>query len=81
MVDQWWSWLLSAWTCLGLLIAGNRTRRTTGWFIALCGEVLWVAYAVETQQWGFLAGAVVFSSVYLANLIRAYRYERRERGE
>lgn len=73
MIDGWWSWVLTGFTCGGLWLAGTPARRVWGWSICLVGEALWVTYALVTQQWGFVIGAGVFGFVYGRNLYRAWR--------
>ncbi len=51
----WWSWLLTAAGAAGLYFAGSGKR--LGWAIGIAAQGLWLAYAVATEQWGFLASA------------------------
>lgn len=60
-----WSLLLSAIGILGLWLAGRKDWR--GWAVGLGAQVLWIAYAVSTEQWGFLLSAFAYGSVYSAN--------------
>jgi hypothetical protein len=64
----WWSWLLTAVGVLGLWLAGRKDWR--GWAVGLGAQLLWVAYAVVSGQWGFLVSAAAYGSVYGANLWR-----------
>lgn len=64
----WWSWLLTAIGATGLLMAGSRNQY--GWAVGLSAQVLWVAYAVSTEQWGFLASALIYGSVYGRNFLK-----------
>jgi hypothetical protein len=70
MIHPAWSWLLTGTTCTALLLAGTAGRRRLGWGLALGGEALWAIYAVTTEQYGFLVGAVAFAAVYARNLWR-----------
>lgn len=74
MVPWWWSFLLTAVGILGLFAAGS--KRKIGWAIGLGAQVLWVAYAVSTQQWGFLLSAFAYGFVYSRNWLRWRREER-----
>lgn len=66
----WWSWLLTAAGASGLWVAGNHAR--VGWSISLfVVQPLWVAYAIATRQWGFLASVAIYGSVFARNLSRA----------
>ena len=61
----WWSWLLTAVGIAGLWIAGM--RMSLGWAIGLAAQGLWIAYAVATRQWGFIASAFAYGFVYARN--------------
>lgn len=63
---QIWSWLLMAVGVTGLWLAGKRSW--TGWAVGLAAQGLWLAYAITTRQWGFLASCFVYGAVYLRNL-------------
>lgn len=69
----WWSWLLTAVGVTGLYFAGR--KRALGWGIGLGAQLLWVAYAVTTHQYGFLFSAFAYGWVYARNF-RAWRSER-----
>lgn len=64
-MTQWWSWLLTAIGVTGLYFAGS--NRKFGWAIGLGAQLLWVAYAIATRQWGFIASAFAYGSVYARN--------------
>ena len=64
-MNQWWSWLLTAWGITGLILAGR--RRAVGWAIGLSAQGAWIAYAIATHQWGFIVSALAYSVVYLRN--------------
>lgn len=68
MITIWWSVLLTTVGITGLWIVSN--HRWQGWLISLASEILWIAYAVVTQQWGFIAAAVVYSCVHARALYR-----------
>lgn len=74
-MDAWWSWLLTAVGVTGLFYAGR--RRAVGWAIGLGAQVLWVAYAIATTQFGFLASAGIYGAVYGRNYV-AWRRESKE---
>ena len=72
---QWWSWLLAAVGVFGLWLAGRKDRR--GWWVGLGAQVLWIAYATVTRQWGFYASALAYGWVYLHNA-RAWKEQPKE---
>jgi hypothetical protein len=69
MTGQLWSWALAAVGITGLWLAAKKPK--AGWTVALCAQALWLAYAVATRQWGFLATAVAYAVVYARLLRRA----------
>lgn len=68
MIPQWWSWALTAVGVTGLYLAGSRNR--VGWLIGIAAQALWLAYAVSTRQWGFLASVFAYGGVHLRNWLR-----------
>ena len=60
-----WSWLLVGLGALGMWLAGRRLA--VGWAVAILNETLWIAYAIQTKQWGFIAGAVLYIVVFARN--------------
>jgi hypothetical protein len=36
-----------------------------GWPVLLANEVIWVVYALVTQQYGFIAMAIAYAIVYI----------------
>jgi hypothetical protein len=67
---QWWSWVLTAVGVFGLWLAGRKSP--WGWAVGLGAQVLWLAYAVSTDQYGFIVSAGAYFWVYLKNF-RAWR--------
>ncbi len=61
-----WSWLLMAVGVTGLYLAGRKSW--TGWAIGLGSQVLWLAYAISTRQWGFLVSCFLYGAVHARNL-------------
>lgn len=68
MIPVWWSILLTAAGVTGLWLAGRRS--SWGWAIGLAAQALWIAYAIATQQWGFIISALAYGAVYGRNLQR-----------
>lgn len=69
-----WSYLLAAVGIAGLLLAGS--KRKIGWGIGFFAQFLWVAYAVVTEQYGFLISAFAYAMVYARNYLK-WRFEER----
>lgn len=68
MSPQAWSWLLGALGVLGLYLAGRRSP--WGWALGIGVQILWLAYALATRQWGFIATALAYGAVNIVNLRR-----------
>lgn len=63
-----WSWLLTGVGVTGLYFAGR--RQAVGWMIGLGAQVLWLAYAITTRQWGFLASCACYGTVHARNFVQ-----------
>jgi hypothetical protein len=75
MVPFWaWSWVLTAIGVTGLWIAGSQSK--WGWAIGISAQGLWIAYALATEQYGFLASALVYGSMYVRNFLKWHRASR-----
>lgn len=75
---MWWSFVLGAVGVLGLYIAGRKSW--VGWAINAGAQVLWLAYALVTHQYGFIFTALAYGAVYVRNL-RAWRADERAQKE
>ena len=64
-MNPYWSYLLTAVGVFGLWLAGRKDRR--GWMVGIGAQVLWIAYATATQQWGFYVSALAYGWVYIKN--------------
>ena len=62
-----WSLVLAAVGIAGLWLAGK--KNSWGWAIGLAAQVLWVIYALVTQQYGFIISALAYGFVYAKNFI------------
>jgi len=40
-----------------------------GWMVLLLNEVIWIAYALATEQYGFIVMAVAYATVYIKSFI------------
>ena len=66
----WWAYPLTAVGVFGLHAAGS--KKSWGWLVGLGAQFLWIAYALHTEQYGFLISAVAYGSVYARNF-RAWK--------
>ena len=67
-MSPYWSYLLTAVGIFGIYLAGR--KNLYGWAVGLGAQVLWIAYAVSTEQWGFIVSAFAYGSVYARNWSR-----------
>ena len=70
-----WSWLLAVIGVTGIFFVGRKS--IWGWFVLLFNEVLWMAYAIYTDQYGFIFSALAYAAVY----IKSYLHWKREEPE
>lgn len=68
MTPLWWSILLSTIGATGVYLTGRRLW--IGFAIGLGAQVLWVAYGVSTEQWGFLGSAALYGWMNFVSLRR-----------
>ena len=73
-----WSYILTTIGVFGLWLAGRKDWRV--WLVGLSAQGVWLAYAVATQQWGFIVSAFAYGWVYALNIWRMRR-ESRESDE
>jgi nicotinamide riboside transporter PnuC len=71
-MDQYWSWLLAVVGVTGIYVVGRKT--IWGWPVLLVNEFIWIAYALTTKQYGFIAMAIAHALVY----IKSYHQWRKE---
>ncbi len=71
-----WSYILAAFGITGIFVA--RVRPTVGWWFNIAAQVPWTAYAIATEQWGFLIAGVFYTTGYVLLLRRARSARRRE---
>jgi len=78
-VSPLWSWGLSLLGATTFWLAGRKVWWT--WYLGLATQVVWTAYSVATQQWGFLVGVALYTFVYAGNARRWTREHRQARKE
>lgn len=69
------SWILAAVGIFGIYLAGKKHK--AGWAVGLGAQVLWIVFAIATQQWGFIASALAYGFIYGKNYL-AWRRESQE---
>ncbi|QWS68208.1 PnuC-like nicotinamide riboside transporter [Gordonia phage VanLee] len=68
---MWWSWLLASIGVFGLYLTTRKLWQ--GFVIGVGVQVLWIAYALATDQLGFIFSALAYGSV---NALGFYRWTR-----
>lgn len=66
-------WALAIIGITGLALAGQKSTRGYGWMVGIAVQVLWVIYALTTNQYGFLLSAFLYGGVNTVNFITWYR--------
>lgn len=74
-----WSYALAAVGILGIWLAGR--RNLWGWAVGCGAQVLWIVYALVTDQYGFIVSALAYGAVYGRNWLRWYVENRDARLE
>lgn len=67
-MTEYWSYVLAPFGLIGLWMSGSRNR--WGWALSIGTQVLWLTYAVQTEQWGFIPGSLAYGLIYARNFIR-----------
>ena len=64
---QYWSYVLAAVGVTGIFFVGRKT--IWGWWVLLFNEALWIAYALITDQYGFILSAIAYAAVYIRSYV------------
>jgi hypothetical protein len=62
-----WSYVLAVIGVTGIFFVGRKTM--WGWWVLLFNEALWIAYALITDQYGFILSAIAYAAVYIRSYI------------
>lgn len=62
-----WSWALAAVGVTGIFFVGKKV--IWAWLILLVNECIWIAYALATDQYGFIVMATAYAAVYIKSYI------------
>ena len=60
-----WSWILTLMGVTCFWLAGKKVW--WAWYVGLATQAVWLAYSIATAQWGFLAGCIFYTAVYVKN--------------
>jgi hypothetical protein len=64
---EYWSWILAVIGVAGIYFVGKKTL--WGWFVLLFNEIIWIVYAIITEQYGFIVSAVAYAAVYIKSYL------------
>jgi len=64
----WLSWVISGTSGIMLWVMGNKS--IWGPRIGIANQILWIVYAVGTEQWGLLPGIAIYTAIHARNLLR-----------
>jgi hypothetical protein len=64
---EYGSWVLAVIGVGGIYFVGRKT--IWGWLVLLFNEVLWIVYALTTDQYGFIFSALAYALVYIRSYI------------
>jgi hypothetical protein len=64
---QYASWVLATIGVAGIYFVGRKT--IWGWLVLLFNEILWIGYALNTKQYGFIFSALAYAIVYIRSYI------------
>jgi hypothetical protein len=62
-----WSWALAVIGVSGIYFVGRKSA--WGWWVLVVNEFLWIAYAIKTEQYGFIFSAIAYAIVYIRSYI------------
>ena len=64
---SYWSWILAVIGVTGIFLVGQKT--IWGWLVLTTNELLWIGYALNTKQYGFIVMATAYMIVYIKSYI------------
>lgn len=62
---MWWSWVLTTIGITGYILIGRKVW--WAWYVNIGVQVLWIIYAIQTKQYGFIVSAVMYAIVFATN--------------
>lgn len=64
---MYWSYILATIGVAGIYFVGRKD--IWGWYVLLFNECLWIAYALATDQYGFILSALAYAAVYIKSYV------------
>ena len=65
MSGQIWSWVLAIFGVTGMWYVGK--KHAHAFFFLSVNELLWILFAIQTKQYGFIFKAFCYATVYFRN--------------
>lgn len=56
--------------CRGDGALPRRSPVAVGWAVGIAAQLLWFAYSITAEQWGFLVSCFAYGWVYARNFVR-----------
>ena len=75
-MNEYWSWILVTVGGTGMFLAGRRIW--WAWFVAMLSEILWFTYGYITKQYGFIAGSIIYFTIFATN---AYKWTKAHKNK
>ena len=76
-MSLWWSFTLTAFGAAGIFLTYRSYTAYLGPAIGISIQLVWVAYAIASQQWWFIVSALLYGGSHLYGI----RKRRRERAQ
>lgn len=73
-MNVYWSYVLTIVGVTGMYLVGKKLW--WAWWIGTSAQILWLAYAVVTEQWGFIFAALAYGWVQGKNAVQWTREHR-----
>ena len=64
-MNEYWSWVLGFIGIVGFILAGRKVWWS--WYINIAAQIVWFAYAIVTEQYGFLITSILYAVVFTRN--------------
>lgn len=65
---EWWSWALVSVGMFGQYLTTK--KNPAGFVVGLGAQLMWLLYALSTNQYGFVVSAVGFGCIYVLGFYR-----------
>jgi len=72
-MNDYASWVLAVIGVTGIYFVGRKKK--WAWLWLIFNEGLWIAYALYTDQYGFIFSAIAYAAVYIKSFIHWRREE------